>query len=90
MLTSTPANTGNHVAKHPCIIKQSAIKIQIYNILIKTRQETIALGGNNLDCFTMKFHRTNENKKLNLKTMSALLFCKNSFVSSPHVNHYIW
>lgn len=78
------------MSKHPCIIKQSTIKIKIYNILTKTSRATIALGGNNLDGYTMKFHGTNGNKKLDLKTMSVLLFCKNSFVSSPHMNYCIW
>lgn len=38
----------------------------------------------------MKFLRTKGNKKLDLKTMPALLFCENSFVSSPHLNHSVW
>lgn len=89
VISVIPTCIGNHVAKQPCIIKQSTITIKIYNILPKTNQITIALGGNNSGWYTMKFHRTNGNKKLNLNTMSVLLFCKNSLVSSPHMSWHI-
>lgn len=78
------------MAKHPCVSVERAIEIKNHNIPTKTQQEAITLGGNNLVWFTMKFPRTKENKKLDLKTMPALLFCENSFVSSPHLNHSIW
>lgn len=78
------------MAKHPCFNVERAIEIKNHNIPTKTQQEAVALGGNNLNWFTMKFLRTKGNKKLDLKTMPALLFCENSFVSSPHLNHSVW